>query len=359
MARRFRFVAVLALLVGAVTTVAACGGSDKPTAASLLKDAFGPNHSVKSGKLDVALELNAKGLQNINGPVALKLTGPFESQGKGKLPKLDLDLSIAGSGANFSAGAVSTGDKGYIKLQGTAFVVDDATFAKFKQQYEASASKSSGGGGQTLKSLGVDPLRWLTGAKIAGSENAGGTDTWRITSSVDVPKFLDDVSGLLAKAGSLGSATAQLPKGLSASQRQAIAASVKSAALQIWVGKDDKTLRRLNIAIGIDVPAAIRPRAGGLSTGTLSFDLQIADLNKPQTISAPANARPLSELKQLIANGATGASGASGGATSTTPPATSGGSSSSSGTGSKYLDCVNKAGNDVRAIQKCAALVGQ
>src|SRR3954467_9866804 len=64
MARRFRFVAGLALLVAATAGLTACGDS-KPDAASLLKDAFGSSHSVKSGKLDVKLVLDANGLKSL------------------------------------------------------------------------------------------------------------------------------------------------------------------------------------------------------------------------------------------------------------------------------------------------------
>src|SRR4051794_6842951 len=167
MARRFRFAAVLALSVATATGMAACGDS-APTAASLIKDAFGPNHSVNSGDLAVKLVLDAKGLKNIKGPVGLTLDGPFESQGKGKLPKVDLGLKINGSGANFSAGAITNGDAGWLEVQGTPFAVDATTFANFKRNYEASAAKSGNSGGQTLKSLGVDPLRWLKDPKIAG-----------------------------------------------------------------------------------------------------------------------------------------------------------------------------------------------
>ncbi|MCW2968611.1 MAG: hypothetical protein JWM71_2383, partial [Solirubrobacteraceae bacterium] len=80
MPRRFRFVALLALLVASVAGLAACGGSDKSSggdAASLLKATFGPDQSIKSGNLSVTLGLDLKGLQNINGPIALKLNGPF------------------------------------------------------------------------------------------------------------------------------------------------------------------------------------------------------------------------------------------------------------------------------------------
>jgi hypothetical protein len=351
MARRFRFAALLALLVASVAGLSACGGSDDTDANALLKATFGPDQNIRSGNLSLALALDAKGLKSVSGPVALKLTGPFQTVGKGKLPKLDLSLTLSGSGANFTAGAVTTGDRGWLRLQGTSYLVDDATFQQFKQGYEQAAAKSGGSSsGPSFRSLGVDPLRWLKDPKVAGTETVGGAETEHITAGVDVGAFLDDVSTLLGKAGRLGQATAGVPSKLTDQQRRDIEASVKSATLDVWTGKDDKALRRIRLAIGIDVPEAVRPRAGGLTTGTLGFDLTISDLNRPQRIAEPKNARPLSELKQLIAGGATGATAPQ---TSTTP------SAAPSGGSSKYLDCIAAAGSDVAKIQQCATLAGQ
>jgi hypothetical protein len=361
MPRRFRFVALLALLVASVAGLSACGGGSgsSPDANELLKATFGPDQNVKSGKLSLALGLDAKGLKGISGPVDIKLNGPFQTVGKGKLPKLDLALTLSGGGANFAAGVVSTGDKGWLKLQGTTYAVDDATFAQFKKGYEDSAAKNSdSSGAPSFKSLGVDPLRWLKDPKIAGSETVGGTDTHHITAGVDVASFLDDVNTLLGKAGQLGSATAAVPSSLSDQQRKDIESSVKDASLEVWTGKDDKALRRIKLTIGIDVPEAIRSRAGGLSTGTLSFDLTISDLNQDQAISEPKNARPLSELQGLIAGGATGATGTSTGQGSSATNATPSPAPSSAGS-SEYLKCISAAGNDVAEIQKCASLAGQ
>jgi hypothetical protein len=358
MPRRFRFAAVSALIVVAATGLAACS-DDKPDAASLLKDTFGPDHSVKSGKLDVKLVLDAKGLESIKGPVSLAVEGPFESQGEGKVPKVDLGLKIGGSGAAFTAGAITDGEAGWLEVQGTPFAVDATTFAQFKRQYEESAKDSGDGEGQTLKSLGIDPLRWLKNPKIAGTEDSGDAETYRVSAGIDVAAFLDDVNQLLSRAGNLGSGAAGVPEELSEAQRLAIAASVESAVLDVWVGKDDKTLRRLKIDIGIDVPKAIRKRAGGLSTGTLTFDLAIDDLNQPQTITPPENARPLSELQELIAGG--GAGGGSSDATPDAAPTTTTPTAppAETGTGgSEYLDCVNRAGSDVRELQECAELAG-
>lgn len=359
MPRRFRFAVLLALLVASFTGLAACGGDDSSStdANALLKETFGPDQNVESGNLAVVLGLDAKGLRGIQDPVSIKLNGPFETSGKGKLPKLDLALTLAGAGANFSAGVVTTGDKGWLELQGTAYAVDDATFAEFKKGYEDSAAKSEDDSGSpSFKSLGIDPLRWLKDPEVAGSETVGGAETHHITAGVDVPAFLKDVSTLLGKAGQLGQAAAGVPSSLSEQQRKDIEASVKDAALEVWTGKDDKALRRIKLTVGIDVPEAVRPRAGGLRTGKLTFDLTISDLNEPQEIAEPKNARPLADLQQLIGGGATGATGqqpSAGQAPAPAPAAPSGAESS------EYLECITAAGNDVAEIQKCATLAGR
>lgn len=363
MPRRFRFAALLGLLAACTGAVAACGGGDdggsSGDANALLKQTFGENQSVKSGNLDVGLELDAKGLQGISGPVGLKLKGPFETRGEGKLPKLALDLAIEGAGASFQAGVVTTGEKGWLKLQGTTFVVDDATFRQFREGYEKSAADSGGkDSGMSFSALGIDPLRWLKDAEVAGSEEIGGAETDRITARVDVATFLEDVNTLLSKAGQLGGqATEQVPQSLTEQQRKDIESSIKSAAVEIWTGKDDRALRRLRLVIDIDVPEDVRPRAGGLSTGTLTFNLTINDLNEPQEIAEPENARPLSELQQVLGLG--GATGSGSGSGSSSGGSGGGGSTGSPGQSSAYLDCLQQAGSDVAKIQQCAELAGQ
>ena len=366
MPRSFRvFAAVLALALSAIG-LAACGGGGDESSQSpqqLLQETFGANKPVKSGKLGLDLSIAAQGLQGVQGPVSIKLNGPFESQGKGKLPTFDLNLSLQTGATNFSAGAVSTGDKGFLKVQGKTYEVGDQLFNQFKQGYEQAASKSQNrSGGLSLKALGVDPLNWLTDPKNAGTEDVGGTETYHVTAGVDVGRFLDDINTLLGKASSLGQGN--LPSGLTAQQRKAIERSVKSAKFDVWTGKDDKTLRRLRIELGISVPADLRKQANGLKSGALAFDLKIEDLNESQDIAEPKNARPLSELTSALGALGAGGSGAipgtSGGGTSTTPPTTTpapstGGAGSSS---QEYLDCLSKAKNDISKVQKCADLLG-
>jgi hypothetical protein len=108
--------------------------------------------------------------------------------------------------------------------------------------------------------------------------------------------------------------------------------------------------------VSLVVPKDAQKTAGGLTSGELRFNLTIADLNADQTVSAPKNARPLSELQQALSvlQGGGSANSSTGSGTSAPPASTA----PAAATGSpKYLECVQKAGTDIAKVQGCAALV--
>ncbi len=158
MARTSRILlALLAILLTAGLSACGGGGSDQ-SATELIKQTFGGEHPVKSGKLDVRLRFDAKGLQGANGPIALKLTGPFASSGKGKLPRFDFDLALTTGGSTMQLGAVSMGDRGFLKFGGTSYVVSDQLFKQFKDGYEKSAQDSAKkNAAPSFASLGIHP----------------------------------------------------------------------------------------------------------------------------------------------------------------------------------------------------------
>jgi hypothetical protein len=130
----------------------------------------------------------------------------------------------------------------------------------------------------------------------------------------------------------------------------------------------------MTIGFDFDVPKARQASANGLQGGHVDLNLTITDLNAPQTITAPANPRPLSELQAQIAqlgsvlSGGSATTGATGTAGTTTGGAgastASTGATATTGTGtddaaSAYSKCVQAAGGDIAQIQKCAPLLGQ
>jgi hypothetical protein len=354
--RAARLVAVpLAALTVALPLVACGGGED---ADEVLKETFGASKRVASGKLDLSLRLKAEGAQNLGGPIAVKLTGPFQTQGDRQLPKFDFDLTLSASGQTFRAGAVSTGNAGFLKFQGQAYSVPERVFAQFKQGYERSQAQREGTPqNQSLSALGINPLNWLEDPKDEGEERVAGVETIHVSSGVNVSKLLDDINKVLSRArGQLGAQGGQLPSQLTEQQRKAVADAIEDVSFDVYTGKDDKTLRRMTIGLKFEVPQSQRRSAQGLTGGELTFDMVIGELNKTQTVSPPANARPFDELTQAVrgalgALGAGGAGGSSGRGTATAPPATG------DEKAQRYLRCLQEAGGDVARAQKCADLL--
>jgi hypothetical protein len=342
-----------ALLLTALTLlVVGCGGGGGDQASSatpvdqLLRQTFSGEHPVSSGKLDVSLRVDAPGSSQVQGPIALRLAGPFETQGKGKLPKFKLDASVQGAGQDVAAGVTSTGDQGFVRFQGTDYALSDSVFRQFKAGFEQAQAQAKDKQGQSLASLGIDPRRWLTDPRNAGEAKVGDADTIRITGGVDVPKLLDDVNTLLAKAQALsGSAGTRVPQKLTDRQKQEAAKAVKRLDVEIYTGKADSILRRLVVDL------AARAPQGGSAAGrsaNVKLDLQLLDVNQGQDIAAPSNAKPLDELLKGLGGLGLGSGSASGG-----------GSSGGASTGDlqKYSQCIADAGQDAAKARRCADLL--
>jgi hypothetical protein len=328
------------LLCAFALTLSACGSSSTGESVdSLLRKTFTSGESVDSGKVSARLEGDVRGIQGLDGPFRVRLDGPFESAGKDKLPRFDFTLAITMSGQSFSAGGVSTGDKGWLRVNGQAYAVPDALFGKFRDSYLSTARKSAkeGKASPSLAALGIDPRGWLRDARKAGEADVGGTKTIHITGGLNVARLLDDVNRLLNRANT----TQQLPSRLTDAQRRDLQRAVRSASVDVYTGKDDKLLRRLDVRLALK-------RSGEVQGGNLRFQLQMDAINRHQDIRPPANAKPLDELANTLRNGVLpGASGsAQGGAT--LPQG-----------GSAYLQCLESARGDVAKLQRCAALQGK
>ena len=213
-----------------------------------------------------------------------------------------------------------------MNFQGTDYAVSNQVFQQFKAGYEQAQKQSAEKNDQqSLATLGIDPRRWLTDAKNAGEAKVGDTDTIKITGGVDVNKLLDDVNTALEKARNLGvEGSDSLPEKLTDQQKQQAADAIKDLSVEIYTGKDDTTLRRMLVDMGVEAD-----EGGQKTAGTLTLDFQLLDLNEDQSIEAPSDAKPFDQLLGQLGGLGLGGAGGSGSG--------SGGSGSGGGAAAEVL----------------------
>jgi hypothetical protein len=346
------------LLLGAIVAalaLAACGSSSGTSgssgdAQSLIKQTFSTGHPVKSGVLTISLNLTPSGSSTLSGPIGFSISGPFQSRGTGKLPASNFTVSISALGRRGQLGIVSTGTAGYVTLQGTAYRLPAADFQRLESGF-AGVGGGSGQSGGGLAALGIDPQHWLSNPTIVGSGNVGGADTTHIRSGVNVSALLADINTFLAKAAS-SSGSSKIPSSIPAATQQQIAGAIKNATVDIWTGQNDKILRKVSLNLNVPVTGRVSTLAGGMTSAGIGFSLQYSNINRPQTISAPANVHPYSEFQTKLQSLVSGVTGSVAGA-----GATASGSSGASANVKKYTRCLQSAGQDVLKMQKCASLL--
>ncbi len=337
---------LLLLLSLSFALIAGCGGAETEPASSstdvntLLRDTFRNFDQVKSANLSAKLAVDGNGQA-----VSASLSGPFQSQGKGKLPKVQLAAKLDGGGQSFNAGVTWLGDKGYVSLQGTSYEVSGLVAKQFKAGYEEAAKQQRQGNANGAL-LGVDFSKWLKNARNEGEADVGGTKTIKLTGEADVAQVIDDVQRIAAKARTLNlPGTTQVPDKLTPQQRQEIVNAVKRFAIEVYTGKDDRILRKLVVNADLQDPASKQ-------TSHLVFEVTLTDVGSDQQFSAPKNAKPFSELLKAAdgLKSSLGLGGASsGGGTAKAP---------SSDAIEKYAKCVSDAKGDAAKAQKCADLIG-
>jgi hypothetical protein len=353
MPRTFRTLAVLVFALAAAL-LTACGGNSSGDVKSTLDKAF--STPIRSARIDLEVTLKLDGVKQLNGPVKLSVQGPYETGGNQTIPKADWDIAASASGQNFSAGFISTGDNAWIGFQGQNYEVGKQVVAQINQQIKQAAGQNKNKG---FSQFGIDPRNWLTDAKDEGTEKVAGTDTDHVSAALDVSRFVDDLNQLVKKAGSSTGTSAQITP----EQKKQIQDVVKNPRFDVYVGKADNVIRRLSADLSFSVPSDKQAQLGGLKSGTLSFSIEFADVGKPQTITAPTSAKPLSELTSQLGGlgsvlGGGSSSGSSGSGSSGSGSSGSGSSGPSASALQAYSKCLQKADPSKPAeLQKCADLL--
>ncbi|MEA2405801.1 MAG: hypothetical protein QOE08_2448 [Thermoleophilaceae bacterium] len=305
--RSLRAAILISLALAAALLSAGCGGDDPK---ATLDKAF--STPIKSANVTLNAEAKVNGSGALSQPVKFTLTGPYQSNGQNKIPSFKWALSLGGGGQTLQAGIASTGDNAFVSFQGSDYEIGQQEIARVNQQI-AQGTKTKGT--RSLKDFGINPKDWVTSEDNKGDEKVAGVDTTHISAGLDVKALFRDLNKTIDKAGTAaGSATGRTPTKLTDQQINQIAQIVKDPKFDVYVAKDDHTVRRIAVALNFQVPQANQQQAAGASSGNLTFSIEFADVGKPQTITAPANPKPISQL-QKDTKALTGALGSLGGST--------------------------------------------
>ena len=264
------------------------GGGDLSEARTLLERAFAK--SVDTGELDLQVKADIEGVRSLEGPLDLRLSGPFKSMGAKRLPVLDWDIAFNGSDQRLSGGVIATDRNAYLIFQRQAFELGEDTYAQLAESLKLSERERP----LTPGRLGIDPGAWLEDAKVEDGDSIGGDSTRKISGSIDVRKALSDLVDAIdspevrKRLEQQGSPSVPKP---SEKDLKRIEDAVEDVDVEMNVDEND-VLRRFFAAVDFDADGG----DGKDVKGTISFSYVLRKVGGDPVIRAPAGARPLRDL---------------------------------------------------------------
>ncbi len=295
---RARIAALFVALVALSATLAACGGGGGSSDPQSIVDEA-TLKGVESGDLDLSAKVGIEGQKP--GNLDVSLSGPFQSESEAEWPELDLAFaakgSVGGKKIDREGGLTLLGDRAYVGYEGTEYEVDATTFNIVKSLIK----RQSGQGGSNevsacqgvLSELEISDL--VDHLKDEGSAEVGGTTTNKVSGDLSTSGALEAFSDLvgdpacaeqLSAAGALPS-VAELGKA-----KSTVKNAIESAHVVLYVG-DDHIIRRIVAQATIEPPKGSKESAKKVD---VDIDMTLTGVNEDQTISAPGNAKPLSDL---------------------------------------------------------------
>lgn len=285
---RLRAALLAAAAIASIALLPACGDDDEPAedAQALLDRAF--SQPIDSADLSVSLDIEFEG----SDPIRLQFSGPYRTGGADRLPSFDLEGAVQGFGVQFSGvGLISTGRNLYLEVQGVPYALGRQVVTK------ASGALEEGDAEAGLGALGIDPSDWIEGGEVEEGDDVAGVPTTHVATAVDVRALIADLNETAELVPEVAGGSAPV---LSEDQAEVLDEAVADPRLDLFVGEEDDTIRRLALSLGIEIPEEDQAELGGVGNGTASFSIEFANVNEGQRVKAPRNARPLEDLASQV-----------------------------------------------------------
>ncbi len=298
---------VLIVLVGAVT-LAACGSSgsgsgggsgDGPAARhaaaeKLIAQAIAPNPKARSARIDATIDIEIKGVPRFAGTTAVTAGGVYDLPDGAEVPDLDVDVGLVLDDHAIGGALVLADRKGFVKLGNTGYRLPDA----ISQKIVAPAPAARNGLTKTAAMFSINPQDWQRDARLVGEQDVAGESTQHITAEIRPDRFFGDIARLTRLLTLLRVTQAVgLPTALGPKVRAALVRSVTVARGEVWIGSQDKVLRKATLEGRIEVAPRDRKLLGGVTGATLEAVVTVSEVGEPHAVSAPRQLGSYSALQ--------------------------------------------------------------
>jgi hypothetical protein len=302
---RFRIFALFAAVAALAVTFAACGGgSDKSNEDPQKVIEQASLKGVKSGELEMSLNVNSKGKKS--GNLEVELSGPFEAGVKGELPQLAMQAkvngSIQGKDINFEGALTLLADRAFVEYEHTAYEVDPTSFSALKSIFEQAQQQ---GGSQptdiTACQKAAEEIKFSQFAENLnneGSADVAGTSTTKVSGDLNVSGTVDALIKLTEDPACASQLEAAGPLPLSKLEKAKgeLSKAIKKSHVELYVGEEN-IVRKFAVELTVEPPAAKNEKI------ELQMEVSLSGVNEEQSFSTPANAKPLEALfKKLHIN---------------------------------------------------------
>jgi hypothetical protein len=313
-------IAVALVVAGVLAVVFTAGASTTPVAAStapltsadaVLQVAATTGDAVTSGAGHFRLEITPKADAGATGMLAtiankpIVLTGTVAADAKTKAAEATVTLTAANGGFSTQAALRWLGDKGWVQYGGTWYDLPPQLLEKMQQaqaQREQQVEPKV-----TPADLGIDPLTWLSGLSLVGTETVDGVSAYHVTTGFDVSQIAANAIKVVEspqvqkvlKAHMPAKDLAHMERALASGKLADVPAMVAKAVVDpradLWVTTSLNQPKQVGFSVTIVPPADAKCP---LTSVTATFTGTVDQLGQPVSVTAPTDVHPWSELQK-------------------------------------------------------------
>jgi len=261
------------------TDTTASGGD----AAAILNGIEAPDND-KPAKIGLKLNVDLKGQISEpqvaailgDGPISAEISGPFDPTKKSG--DLAFDLKVGKIALNGGMRIID-GNKGFLQISDKWYELPADSLK---------TSTDNADPNKVLEAIG-DPADLFKDPKYEGEEDVDGVKTEHISGDLD-PEALVKAVGEVAKSQGESVGQEDMDKAT-----QQLGQYLKTAKADVWVGKDDKQIHKLQLVADADLPADAKTQTGLEGLG-IDMTVQSTPTDSP-SVEEPAGALPSSQLQ--------------------------------------------------------------